>query len=161
MVNLISIFTPHKTRYYEPIFTTRQIKFEKPELTLYLHGAPYGELCKKKIVYLSDVPFPETNPDTSKIFEYKGDYKIFLYYKVNNDTLSLFIPKGLADSPSSFNKNIVIKQYEYTANESKELRMLMSKGIINQYVWRLIYKQPVHNSKLPVKSGFSGSLIGN
>ena len=149
MVNLILIFTPHKPKYYEPVFTTRQIEFEKPKLTLYLHGALFGELHRKRIVYLTENPIPETNPDISKIYKYEGGDKVFLYYKINNDTLNLFIPKGLVNSPSSFNENIVVRQYEYTYDEQFELIKLNSAGVVNSFIWGYNYKQPVHNFSYP------------
>ncbi len=145
MVNFILILTPHKPKYYEPVFTTRQIEFEKPKLTLYLHGALFGELHMKRIVYLTENPIPETNPDNSKIYKYEGGDKVFLYYKTSNDTLDLFIPKGLVYRPSSFNKNIVVRQHEYTYEEQFELIKLNSAGVVNSFIWGYNYKQPVHN----------------
>lgn len=135
-VGILSIIT-YVPKYHELKFNTtpRIIKFENSNLTLYLHGALFGKFYGGRLVYLSDKPFSESNPDTSRILKYKGGDNLLLFYKTKNNTLTLFIPKGLMNRPLSFNKNIEIQQKEFTYEEVDSLYELSYKGKIISFVW--------------------------
>ena len=137
VINFISVFLMvNYPKHQDPRFTTQKIEFENPNLTLYLHGALYGEYHSERLVYLTENSSSEFNPDTSSTYFYKGDNKVFLFYKINSDTLKLYIPKGLKNNPSAFNEKIIVEQYEYTYEEAYELRDLYNQRKLNLFGWR-------------------------
>lgn len=117
-------------------FTTQRIEYDD-SLKIYIHGAMYGSEYNERMVYVTDEPFTREKPDTNYCYYYQGNDKLFLFYKLENDTIKLFVPNEIAN----FNRNKMLdKSYDFVEigcdkEELKQLRKDYNNGLIRQFYW--------------------------
>ena len=76
-------------------------------------------------------------PDTNYCYYYQGDNKLFLFYKLENDTIKLFVPNEIANinRHKMIDKSFNFLEIGCDKKELNQLRKDYNNGLIRQFYW--------------------------
>ena len=117
-------------------FTTQRLDYND-SLKIYIHGAMCGREYNERMVYVTDEPFSMEKPDTNYCYYYQGDNKLFLFYKLENDTIKLFVPNEIANinRHKMIDKSFNFLEIGCDKKELNQLRKDYNNGLIRQFYW--------------------------
>jgi hypothetical protein len=125
IIVLLMIFK--STPILKPVVEINSVHFDKANDTIYIKKKNWGITGDYQIIVLSTDPNRDFKPNKEKEYVYEG--LISLFYKMENDTLTLYVSKAV-EVPEDFKLNDFILQKELTNQEMMNLyETYKEKGI--------------------------------